>query len=324
VELDDVMSLFVNDSQVTAGFIRAVASLFNVSAVSVEVDLIFNSSAYNQSYSQEAARAFFSADRSFSSVEDGEIFLSALLDYFNESTTEEVKNLINEHLVNVSSSYRIAQLFRMSLSVNRGDDVPEEVSIWRLPEVFADEAPEEATVMWWVAPVVAGVVCCILGAFLLRWLLKTGAEEAYRAAEPRQQTAASKDKTENVSFGGLVPVHPQEKRASIVMKEALEDVGVTFGDSDDESDGLGPLGIDDQEFYKMCEDAGVDFGEDAQEKEFRKICEESGIVFEEDPEEVVLRIEQELGKELEGAGVLFEEESEVAAIEDEDPNVLEV
>eukprot|EP00439_Symbiodinium_sp_Y106_P040471 s2369_g4.t5 len=272
VELDDVMSLFVNDSQVTAGFIRAVASLFNVSAVSVEVDLIFNSSAYNQSYSQEAARAFFSADRSFSSVEDGEIFLSALLDYFNESTTEEVKDLINEHLVNVSSSYRIAQLFRMSLSVNRGDDVPEEVSIWRLPEVFADEAPEEATVMWWVAPVVAG--------------------EAYRAAEPRQQTAASKDKTENVSFGGLVPVHPQEKRASIVMKEALEDVGVTFGDSDDESDGLGPLGIDDQEFYKMCEDAGVDFGEDAQEKEFRKICEESGIVFEEAPHGETLALDR--------------------------------
>lgn len=324
MELDDVMPQFINDSQVTAGFIDTLASLFNVSSVSVEVELTFNASAYNLSYNQEAARVFFSADRSFSSVQAGEIFVSTVLDYFNASTTEEVKDLINEHLANVSSSYQIGQLFRMSLSVNRGDELPEEVSIWRLPEVFADDVPPEATVTWWVALVVAGVVCCLLGAFLLRWLLKTGAEEAYRAAEPRQQNAASKDKTENVSFGGLVPVHPQEKRASIVMKEALEDVGVTFGDSDDESDGLGPLGMDDEDFRKMRENAGVDFGEDAQEKEFRKMCEESGIVFEEDPEEVVLRIEQELGKELEGAGVIFEEESEVAAIEDEDPNVLEV
>ncbi|CAE7737335.1 unnamed protein product, partial [Symbiodinium sp. CCMP2456] len=72
-----------------------------------------------------------------------------------------------------------------------------------------DDVPQEATVIWWVGLVVAGVVCCLLGAFLLRWLLKTSAEEAYRAAEPRQENAASKDKTENVSFGGLVPVHPQ-------------------------------------------------------------------------------------------------------------------
>ncbi|OLP89591.1 hypothetical protein AK812_SmicGene28930 [Symbiodinium microadriaticum] len=80
VELDDVpgplswafprMPQFINDSQ--------------------EVELTFNASAYNLNYSQEAARVFFSADRSFSSVQAGEVFVSTVLDYFNASTTEEV------------------------------------------------------------------------------------------------------------------------------------------------------------------------------------------------------------------------------------------
>ncbi|CAE7270895.1 unnamed protein product, partial [Symbiodinium microadriaticum] len=83
------MPQFINDSQVTAGFIDALASLFNVSSVSVEVELTFNASAYNLNYSQEAARVFFSADRSFSSVQAGEVFVSTVLDYFNASTTEE-------------------------------------------------------------------------------------------------------------------------------------------------------------------------------------------------------------------------------------------
>ncbi|CAE7203871.1 SELP, partial [Symbiodinium natans] len=89
----DLMDGFVNDSQVSEGLTNALASLLNVSAVSAEVVITFN-----ESFNSQAARVAYTADRAFYTQQEAENFTQSILESVNASATEEVKELINDHL----------------------------------------------------------------------------------------------------------------------------------------------------------------------------------------------------------------------------------